>query len=240
MRKKRLLYSELTAQESSPARAKPQPAREAEAGAEGAPARRKTSAPVDLARALAAARAAESRQAEQPSVPPSAPATAVDRAPAHAGPMLRDRVRARTGQLEILLFRIGNERFAVDLAAIEEAIDIPAVHFVPEMPSAMLGVTTVRGSLTPMYSPAAALGLSLHDGTSALIVRRGSRRVGIVVDEVDDVTTLDLALLREPPLADAGDGIVLGVLRQRESLLALVDPEALLVACQAAPLLETA
>ena len=59
-------------------------------------------------------------------------------------------------------------------------------------------------------------------------------------DEVDDVSTLDLATLRDAPAPDAGDGLLLGVVRRHESLLALIDADALLAACQAAPLLEIA
>jgi purine-binding chemotaxis protein CheW len=168
------------------------------------------------------------------------PSAAVRPAAAPAARVIRDRVRARSGQEEILLFRIGDERFAIGLAEVEEAIDIPPVHHVPEMPPAMLGVITVRGVLTSVYSPAAALGLSLHDGTSALIFRRGRTRVAVVVDEVDDVTALDLALLRDAPDLAEGDGIVLGVVRQGDVLLSLVDADALIAACQAASLLETA
>ncbi len=224
-----------------------------------APAPRK-SAPVELARALAAARLAEEQRpapvvsSPNTSTPLAAPAAAPRPiAPAAAlrpvalatppTPLLprslRDRVRGRSGQVDILLFRVGEERFGIDLAAVEEAIDIPPVHHVPEMPPAMLGVITVRGTLTSVYSPAEALGLSLHDGTSALIFRRGRSRLAVVVDEVDDVTALDLSSLRDAPGLDAGDGIVLGVVRQRDVLLALVDADALLAACQAAPLLET-
>jgi purine-binding chemotaxis protein CheW len=177
-----------------------------------------------------------------PTVAPTAapPAAVLQATPAAVPRLLRDRVRARSGRSEILLFRVGDERFAIELAAVEEAIDIPPVHHVPEMPPAMLGVITVRGVLTSVYSPAAALGLSLHDGTSALIFRRGRTRIAVVVDEVDDVTSLDLALLRDAPALDAGDGIVLGVVRQHDVLLALVDADALIAACQAASLLETA
>jgi hypothetical protein len=57
---------------------------------------------------------------------------------------------------------------------------------------------------------------------------------------VDDAASLDLSLLRDPPVLNASDGIVLGVVRQRDVLLALVDTDALLAACQATPLLETA
>jgi purine-binding chemotaxis protein CheW len=234
MKKKRILYSELAPDapvSRVPAPPPPEPAPAV------APSRKP--APEELARALAAARAAELRPAAVPAaVAPTAPPAVV--APVSASRLVRDRVRARKGQLEILLFRVGDERFGIELSAVEEAIDIPPVHHVPEMPPAMLGVITVRGVLTSVYSPAAALGLSLHDGTSALIFRRGRSRLAVVVDEVDDATSLDLSLLRDAPVLDAGDGIVLGVVRQRDALLALVDTDALLAACQATPLLETA
>jgi purine-binding chemotaxis protein CheW len=216
MKKKRILYSELAAPAA--------PAREVAPVPEVAPALEVASAPE-----VAAA-----------PVPVAALPSASVQAAVATPRLLRDRARARSGQAEILMFRVADERFAIELAAIEEAIDIPPVHHVPEMPPAMLGVITVRGTLTSVYSPAAALGLSLHDGTSALIFRRGRTRVAVVVDEVDDVTSLDLALLRDAPVLDAGDGIVLGVVRQQDVLLALVDADALIAACQAASLLETA
>ncbi len=153
---------------------------------------------------------------------------------------LRDRVRARTGKLGLLLFRVANERFGIELAAVEEVIDLPPVHHVPEMPPSMLGVITVRGTLTPVYSPQSALGLSLSDGASALVFKRGRHRFALVIDDVEDVTSLDLALLRDAPGAEGTEGVVLGVLRQQDTLLAVVDTETLLATCQAVPLLETA
>ncbi|MDQ6634464.1 MAG: chemotaxis protein CheW [Gemmatimonadota bacterium] len=153
---------------------------------------------------------------------------------------LRERVRARSGSADLLLFRVAGERFAIDLAAVEEAIDLPPVHHVPEMPPAMLGVITVRGMLTPVYSPQSALGLALTDGASALIFKRGRHRFALVIDDVEDVMTLDLATLRDAPGVDDSESVLLGVVRQRDALLAVVDAESLLATCQAVPLLETA
>ena len=76
--------------------------------------------------------------------------------------------------------------------------------------------------------------------SKVIIFRRGASRVAVVVDEVDDVSTLDLSLLRDAPAFEAADGIVLGVVRQRDSLLALIDADGLLAACQAVPVLENA
>ena len=247
--KKKLLYSELAASAPAPAApdavpgAVPNAVPNAVPVVRAAPTPRK-SVPVDLARALAAARAVEAQHAAATGSAPGVvapPGVGLAAASAPSGPRsLRERVRGRNGQVEILLFRVGAERFGIELAAVEEAIDIPPVHHVPEMPAAMLGVITVRGMLTSVYSPAGALGLALHDGTSALIFRRGRSRLAVVVDEVDDVNTLDLSLLRDAPMLEASDGIVLGVVRQRDALLALVDTDSLLAACQAVPLLETA
>jgi purine-binding chemotaxis protein CheW len=153
---------------------------------------------------------------------------------------LRDRIRARSGMVDLLLFRVAGERFAIELAAVEEAIDLPPVHHVPEMPPAMLGVITVRGMLTPAYSPQPALGLALTDGASALIFKRGRHRFALVIDDVEDVMTLDLATLRDAPGAADSESVLLGVVRQRDTLLAVVDAASLLATCQAVPLLETA
>jgi purine-binding chemotaxis protein CheW len=142
--------------------------------------------------------------------------------------------------VDLLLFRVAGERFAIDLAAVEEAIDLPPVHHVPEMPPAMLGVITVRGMLTPAYSPQPALGLALTDGASALIFKRGRHRFALVIDDVEDVMTLDLATLRDAPGVAESESVLLGVVRQRDVLLAVVDAESLLATCQAVPLLETA
>lgn len=173
-------------------------------------------------------------------VPAPAPAPVIQPAAQLAAQALREQARLRTGSVELLVFGIAGEWFGVDLAAVDEAMDLPAVRHVPEMPPAMLGVITVRGTLTSVYSPATALGLSAGAGGSALVFKRGRGRLAIAVDEVDDVHTLPLAQLREPPAADAGDGLLLGVLRYRDSLLALVDAEALIAACQTVPALEIA
>ncbi len=153
---------------------------------------------------------------------------------------LRDRARSRTGVVDLLLFRIGPERFAVELAAVEEVVDLSAIHHVPEMPAAMAGVVTVRGVLTMVYAPAATLGLALATGGSALIFRRGGSRIALAIDDVDDVFRLDLALLRGSPIPEDGDGVVLGVVRTGDLLIVLVDADALIATCQAVPALEIA
>jgi purine-binding chemotaxis protein CheW len=160
----------------------------------------------------------------------------------HRGPRrpLRDRARGRVGVVELLMFRIGTERFAVELSSVEEAIDLPDVHHVPEMPPAMVGVITVRGALTPVFTPDDALGVRVEHRSAALIFRSPRGRFALAIDDVDDVMTLDLAQLRDAPGVDGSDPVVLGVARNEGSIVALVDAEALIEACQAIPVPELA
>ncbi|MEO6526050.1 MAG: chemotaxis protein CheW [Gemmatimonadaceae bacterium] len=153
---------------------------------------------------------------------------------------LRERARNRDGIAELLMFRIGTERFAVELMCVEEAIDLPDVHHVPEMPPAMLGVITVRGALTPVFTPITALGVPVEGKGAALIFRSERGRFALAIDDVDDVMTLDLAVLRDAPGSDIADSVVLGVVRNEGVIVALVDADALILACQSIPVLELA
>jgi purine-binding chemotaxis protein CheW len=158
---------------------------------------------------------------------------------APAGPF-RDRVKARQGTAELLLFRVGPELFAVELRAIEEAVELDEVHPVPEMPEAMLGVCRSRDHMTPVYSPARALGVSLAGrGGAALMLGARGRRIGLAVDDVEDVMRLDLSSTQEPPSSDE-DGIVLGVTRRAGQLVAVLDADALVTACLTSQQLEIA
>lgn len=246
MTKKRLRYSELGATPEQSAAAPPlapiepidldvpivdhMPTAEMSIEMVLAPRPRRNSTPVELARALAAAQLAEAASAAKRAEEEAASDTTRP-APVTA-PTTADLA-------EVLVFRIGLERFAVDLLAVEEVLDLPIIHYVPEMPAAMVGVVTVRGSLTPVFTPNAALGLPLAASEAVLIFRRTNGRVGVLIDDVEDAITVDLRELRRAP--DSLDGtVVLGVIRHDGNMFAIVDADALIAACQSAALLEIA
>jgi purine-binding chemotaxis protein CheW len=154
---------------------------------------------------------------------------------------LRERVKDRTGVADLLMFRIGNELFATDLGTVEEAVELPEIHHLPEMPAAMLGAFNLRGRLTPIYSPAHVIGVPLIGvAAAALLVRANGRRMGLAVDDVEDVLQVDLATIREAPGIDDADGILLGVAHHGQNLVAIIDAEALVAACLTGHVLETA
>lgn len=153
----------------------------------------------------------------------------------------RDRVRAREGVEELLVFRVAGELFAVELSAVEEAMDCPPAHALPEMPASMRGVFMLRSAPVALYAPNALLGLEPHAADTVLVFRpnAGGRRAALAIDDVDDVLVLDLATLRDAPGTEAADGILTGVARRGRDLIGVLDAEALLAACRSDTALET-
>ncbi len=144
---------------------------------------------------------------------------------------MRDLLALGAGEVELLMFRVGAELFAFELVAAEEAVELEAVHAVPDMPEAMRGVIDLRGRLVPVYSPAGTLRMPhAPEGGVLVLMRSGERRVALVVDDVEDVIVLDRTMLRPPPSADA-DNLVLGVAFIGDALVTVVDAHVLVAAC---------
>jgi chemotaxis signal transduction protein len=91
-----------------------------------------------------------------------------------------------------------------------------------------------------VFTPDDALGVPAESKGAALIFRSNRGRFALAIDDVDDVMTLDLAQLRDAPGIDGNDALVLGVARNGNGIVALVDAEALIAACQATPIPELA
>ncbi|MDQ3699019.1 MAG: chemotaxis protein CheW [Gemmatimonadota bacterium] len=152
-----------------------------------------------------------------------------------AGPRIRTMRELRalgSGQVDLLLFRVGSELFALDLVAIEEAVELPPVRTVPDAATAMLGVTDLRGRLVAVFSPAQTLRCVPDAKIPVLLVMRlGDRRVGLAVDDVEDVLVLEASDLRTPSLRHGNDELVHGVVRRAGALVTVLDAPALLAAC---------
>lgn len=170
---------------------------------------------------------------ERAAAPPLAPAAALDEQ--RDTRPFRERIASRRGIAGLLLFRIGGETFGAELGAVEEAIEVPALHDLPEMQTGMLGMVDLRGRLLPVFSAAGILGVPLTPGASvALVIRAGDRRVGIAVDDVEDVIDADCTALRPLPRETDTDGVLLAVLQRGTVIASVVDAAALVAACLAA------
>src|SRR3954470_7053075 len=85
----------------------------------------------------------------------------------------RERVRLRRGLAQLLVFRVAGELFGVELVTAEEALDMPRLHRLPEMPATMLGVFTLRGALVSVFAPHVMLGIACRQAATAVVFGGG-------------------------------------------------------------------
>ena len=151
---------------------------------------------------------------------------------------LRERVRA--GELiNLLIVRVGRERFAIDLAAVHEAVDVRTLEHISQMPPGAVGLVRWRGAAHTVWSPAGALRTALHSPDTALFIRVKQAgmvaSVGVAVDDVEDLITVSGRDVRALSGVDDGEGLVIGALHVGGDIATVIDAEILARAVQAVP-----
>ncbi|MGH7653355.1 MAG: chemotaxis protein CheW [Gemmatimonadaceae bacterium] len=111
-----------------------------------------------------------------------------------------------------IIARMGGEHFAFPAAEIEEAVDAPAVEWVPVAPEGMLGQLAHRGRMVGAWDAGWLFRLAAPAaGGAALLVRDGERRFAVVVDDVTEMVRIDPAQVRATPPGADTDGVLRGI-----------------------------
>ncbi|MCL5744336.1 MAG: chemotaxis protein CheW [Acidobacteria bacterium] len=109
---------------------------------------------------------------------------------------------AAQGETSVLVFRLGGERWGVELGSLSEVLPQARCTPVPGAPAELAGVAQVRGELLPVWELTRKLGLpDLPAGTPAavLVFREGGRITGSRVGEVEGVRLLAEPEKSAPP-----------------------------------------
>jgi len=111
-----------------------------------------------------------------------------------------------------IVVRVGGERFAFPVSHVEEALDTPAVEWVPVAPEGMLGQVAHRGRMVGAWDAGWAFRLAkAARGGAALVLCDGPRRVALVVDDVMEMARIETADVRAVPGGADLDGVLSGV-----------------------------
>ena len=89
------------------------------------------------------------------------------------------------------LFMLGEESFAVNLKQVSEVFKLELITPVPGMPLSLVGVANLRGMVVPLVDLRPLLEAPQSSALRyAVIVRHGARQIGILVDEVPEIRTI--------------------------------------------------
>ena len=134
---------------------------------------------------------------------------------------------------EFLAFKLGDEEYGIDILRVQEIRSYEEPTQIANAPAFIKGVVNLRGVIVPIIDMRLKFNLAQanYDAFTVVIVLNiGSRVVGMVVDAVSDVITLQPDQLRPVPefsAAVASDHILaIGVVDRR--MLILIDIEQLM------------
>jgi purine-binding chemotaxis protein CheW len=126
---------------------------------------------------------------------------------------------------QLVVFSLGEEEYALPITQVHEIIRFTEPRSVASSDPSVRGVISLRGKILPVYDLATRLGVEHADVTEAkiVIVETAEDMAGVVVDDVEEVITIDGEQLDEAPTA-GGRGID-GIAKIGDRLVVLLDPE---------------
>lgn len=128
---------------------------------------------------------------------------------------------------QVVVFRIGQEEFAILKTGVKGAVPYPVTTKLPGSPDYLEDVISIGGQIIPVISLYAKLGLP-YDRTIShwvLILDIGKCQMGLLVDEVTDIVQMDVAAIESMPGAYEERGsCIKGVGKACSRLIFLLDP----------------
>ena len=126
---------------------------------------------------------------------------------------------------QLVIFTLGTEEYALPIKKVQEIIRYTEPRSVASNDSSVRGVISLRGKIVPVYDLAGRLGVHsiVGEESKIVIVETAEQTVGIVVDGVDEVMTVDESQLEEVPGADAT--LMDSIAKIGERLVVLLNPD---------------
>lgn len=136
---------------------------------------------------------------------------------------------------QTVVFSLGNESYGIDIFRVNEIIRLREITPIPRTDAHLRGLVNLRGKTIPVVDLRARLALATADdseSTRIIVVDTEQGHVGIVVDQVREVVTLQTDQIEATPalVTDFNTEFVKGVARNDEGLITLLDLDKALAA----------
>ncbi len=129
-------------------------------------------------------------------------------------------------QLQVVVFRLDQVRFAVPLDAVQEVVPTVALTPLPSAPEVVMGIFSLRGDIVAVLDmrcrlgfPAKPLAVDQH----FLVCHDGQRRIALRVDYVEELTRLDRAAIQ--PAERVADEVrqIAGIVQLDDGMILIHD-----------------
>lgn len=136
--------------------------------------------------------------------------------------------------LQYIVVNIGNEQYGINIKFIDNIVRVQRITRVPKTQHYYKGVINLRGEIIPVMSIRLKLGLeedAFTDKSRIIIVKVDNASVGIIVDQVKEVVTLEENNI-EKMSVDVNDefsGYINAIGKSKGELITLLDIIGLIV-----------
>ena len=155
-------------------------------------------------------------------------------------PALRDDAMAAAPALDgagqprqFISFKVGSEEYAIDILSVREIKGWTQTTTLPNQPEFVLGVMNLRGAIVPVFDLRCRFGLGLTQATPThvvIIVTALNRVIGLLVDAVSDILTVNADEIRSVPDTErdrAASEFLTGIIAVNDGMVVLLSLEAL-------------
>ncbi len=131
--------------------------------------------------------------------------------------------------VQVVVFKMGNERYGVNISQIKEIIKPPQITDIPNSPDFIEGVTNLRGEITTIINLRKRFGKESNEidkATRVIVIEYKNAVIGMVVDTVNEVRYLSSKDIDElPDIISSRDEskFLRGVGKLEDGLLILID-----------------
>lgn len=136
------------------------------------------------------------------------------------------------GQRQFISFKVGPENYAIDILSVREIKGWTSTTVLPNQPEYVLGVLNLRGAIVPVFDLRCRFGQGLTETTRShvvIIVRVSERTIGLLVDAVSDILTVNSNDIRPVPDTDRmiDSAFLSGIVAVNEEMVVLLSLETL-------------
>jgi len=129
---------------------------------------------------------------------------------------------------QFITFTLGAEEYGIDIMVVREIKGWTDTTMIPNAPTHVRGVINLRGIIVPIFDLRARFGMGLTQPTKmhvVIIVAAATRTIGLLVDTVSDIISIDPQAIRPVPEMGlpAGDQFLDGLVALEDRMVTLVS-----------------
>ena len=141
--------------------------------------------------------------------------------------------KCKSSELQLTTFYVSELLLGIPIDCVQEINRNLEVTTIPHAPDHVRGVINLRGEVTTVLDLRRVIGLSqteLGDSSRNLVVRAGDESVGLLVDRISDIITVDRDSIAAPPanVSGAEGKYFSGVYRSDSEIVVILDIEEIL------------